>query len=497
MSSLKNVATVDLGAESGRVIVAGFDGAVLRLDEAHRFPNEPVRVRSAARAGDNLHWDVLRLFHEIKTGLGRAARKATLASAGLDTWGVDFALLDARDRLIGNPYHYRDARNDGMLDVIFQRVPRETVFERTGIQFLPFNSLPQLMAMVEDRDDALDAAQTFLTIPDLFNFWLSGAKACEFTNATTTQMYDTRAGAWARGMLATLDIPSHIFPDVVQPGTVLGNVLPAISAETGLPAIPLIAPACHDTGSAVAGTPLTSPRSAYISSGTWSLIGVEAQAPVITAQALAGNFTNEGGVNGTVRLLKNVMGLWLLQESRRTWAHDGHEYGYAELARLASEAQPFVSLIEPDDASFLAPGDMPARIRAYCAARGQHAPAGVAETARCIFDSLALKYRLILEKLEGMLGQSIDAVHVVGGGSQNALLCQLTADAARKPVHAGPVEATAIGNALVQLIALGAIGSLEEGRAIVAHSFPTTTYTPGPMPGLDEAYARFKLLSEH
>jgi rhamnulokinase len=484
------VAAIDLGAESGRVMQAGFDGETLRLDEAHRFPNQPVRVHAGGR--ENLHWDVLRLFHEIKHGLGKAGHAAQLASLGIDTWGVDFALLDARDRLLANPFHYRDARTEGMLDEIFKCVPRESVFERTGIQFLQLNTLVQMMAMSLERDDALESAQTFLTIPDLFNFWLSGRKVCEFSNATTTQMYDTRAGAWARGMLATLGIPTHFFPDVVPPGTVLGDLLAPVASELNMPRIPIIAPACHDTGSAVAGIPMATKHAAYISSGTWSLVGAEAAAPVINAQALAGNFTNEGGVNATVRLLKNVMGLWLLQESRRTWIAEGRDYSYAELAQMASEARPFVSVIEPDDASFLAPGNMPARIRAWCAAHGQPEPDSVAAITRCIFDSLALKYRLVIERVEAMLGYSLDTVHVVGGGSQNALLCQLTADVTGRPVIAGPVEATAIGNALVQLMALGAIKSLEEGRAIVAKSFAVKPYAPQALAGADEAYARFQ-----
>ena len=487
------VAAVDLGAESGRVMRAAFDGRTLRLSEAHRFPNQAVRLAVGERV--SLHWDVLRLFHEIKQGIGRAAHQGAIAAVGLDTWGVDFALLDERDRLIGNPHCYRDPRTGGVLESLSQRLPRAEIFERTGIQFLTFNTLYQVAAMANARDPQLDAARTFLTIPDLFNFWLSGRKACEFSNATTTQMYDTRAGDWARGMLAQAGIPSHFLPEVVAPGTVLGDMQRAVAEELGVTRVPIIAPACHDTGSAVAGAPLRSRHAAYISSGTWSLVGAEASAPVINAQALAANFTNEGGVGGTSRVLKNVMGLWLLQESRRTWAAEGREYGYAELAALAADATPFAHIIDPDDATFLAPGDMPARIRTWCADRGLPQPNTVAEMARCIFDSLALKYRLVIDALADMLGYALETVHVVGGGSQNELLCQLTADVAGRPVVAGPVEATAIGNALVQLIALGAVSNLDEGRAMVARSFAAKTYEPRPDAQVEEAYARFQKLA--
>jgi rhamnulokinase len=487
------VAAVDLGAESGRVMRAAFDGRTLRLDEAHRFPNQAVRLAVGDRI--SLHWDVLRLFHEIKQGIARAAQHGDIAAVGLDTWGVDFALLDSRDRLLGNPHCYRDPRTDGVLDQLLQRVPRAEIFERTGIQFLTFNTIVQMAAMAYAQDPLLDAARTFLTIPDLFNFWLSGRKACEFSNATTTQMYDTRAGAWAHGLLASAGIPSHFLPEVVAPGAVLGELQRAVADELGVRRVPIIAPACHDTGSAVAGAPLRSRHAAYISSGTWSLVGAEAAAPVINAQALAGNFTNEGGVGGTSRVLKNVMGLWLLQESRRTWAAEGREYGYGELAALAADAPPFAHIIDPDDAAFLAPGDMPARIRAWCAERGLPQPGSVAEIARCIFDSLALKYRLVIDALADMLGYELSVVHVVGGGSQNELLCQLTADVAGRPVVAGPVEATAIGNALVQLIALGAVANLDEGRAMVAESFAAKAYEPRHNARVEEAYARFQKLA--
>jgi rhamnulokinase len=342
---------------------------------------------------------------------------------------------------------------------------------------------------------ALEAASTFLMIPDLFNFWLSGRKACEFTDATTTQLYDQRAGDWARSVIGKLGLPSHIFLPVTQPGTVLGPLLPSVAEEVGLDSVPVIAPACHDSGSAVAAVPARNKNAAYISSGTWSIVGVEVHAPIITPQSLQFNFTNEGGVSGTVRFLKNVMGLWIVQECRRVWAQAGEELTYAELAAMAERAVPFVSLVDPDDEAFLRPGDMPARRREFCARTGQPVPEEKGALLRCIFDSLALKYRVAIERIEAMLGRRLEVIHVVGGGSQNRLLCQLTADAAGRPVIAGPVEATAIGNAVVQAMALGHLGSLADAREVIQYSFELITYEPRPAAAWEEAYARFvKLL---
>lgn len=468
---------------------ASFDGRRLSLDEAHRFPNGPVRVLGSQ------HWDALRLFAEIKHGLALAARPAGLDGIGLDTWGLDFGLLDRDDHLVGNPYHYRDARTDGMPERAFQRVPREEIFERTGIQFMPINTLYQLLSMVEAHSAALDAAQTLLLMPDLFNFWLAGRKAVEFTNATTTQMYDQRAGDWAWPLLERLGLPVHILPRVARPATVLGPLLDSVAEEIGAGAnVPVIAPACHDTGAAVAAVPAAEGRWAYISSGTWSLVGAEVARPVITSQSLADNFTNEGGVAGTVRLLKNVSGLWLLQECRRVWAERGAGRSYEWLLAAAEAAQPFAALVDPDDPAFLHPADMPAALAEYCVRAGQPAPASQPALARCIFESLALKYRWVLEKLEGLLGYRLDVIHIVGGGALNVLLCQLTADAAGRPVIAGPVEAAALGNALVQAIALGELASLADARGIVRESFELRRYKPRAGDGWDEAYAKMERL---
>jgi rhamnulokinase len=476
----------DLGAESGRAILGRYDGSRLRLTEVYRFANGPVR------APDGLHWDVQRLFKEIKHGLTRCRQRyGRPASIGIDTWGVDFALLDRRGLLLGEPFHYRDSRTEGVMEEAFKRVPRQEIFERTGIQFLRFNTLYQLLAMVLAGSPALALARTFLTIPDLFNYWLTGRALCEFTNATTTQFYDPRAGAWATSLLDKLGIPTHFLPEVVPPGTVLGALLATVGDETGMEGVPVVAPACHDTGSAVAAVPASRADYAYVSSGTWSLVGVEVQEPLITPESLANNFTNEGGVGGTFRFLRNVQALWLLQECRRAWAEQGHGLSYDELARMAEAAPPFVALIDPDDPSFLSPPDMPTAIEAFCMGTGQPLPQDRGAIVRCVLESLALRYRWVLERAEEMQGRRINAIHVVGGGSQNHVLCRFTADATGRPVLAGPVEATAVGNIIVQVMALGHVSSLEEGRALVRRSFEVTAYEPGERAPWDEAYTRF------
>jgi rhamnulokinase len=476
----------DLGAASGRAILGRYDGGRLRLTEVHRFPNGPVQ------ASDGLHWDVQRLFKEIKNGLALCGQQyGRPASLGIDTWGVDFALLDREGVLLGDPFHYRDSRTEGMMEEAFKRVPRQEIFEHTGIQFMRFNTLFQLFSMALAGSPALELAHTFLTIPDLFNYWLTDRAVCEFTNATTTQFYDPRAGAWATSLLDKLGIPTHFLPEIIPPGTVLGDLLPSVSAETGMEGVPVVAPACHDTGAAVAAVPASGADYAYISSGTWSLVGVELQEPLITPESLANNFTNEGGIGGTFRLLRNVQALWLLQECRRAWAERGHSLSYNELARMAEAAPPFVALIDTDDPSFVSPADMPAAIEAFCVSTGQPPPQDRGAIVRCSLESLALKYRWLIERIEAMRGRRIDAIHVVGGGSQNQVLCRFTADATGRPVLAGPVEATAVGNIIVQAMALGHVSSLEEGRALVRRSFEVTTYEPGERGPWDEAYSQF------
>jgi rhamnulokinase len=487
-----NFLAIDLGAESGRAILATLDGQQLSLTDIHRFPNGPVRLP------DGLHWDILRLWSEIKTALHIATHKhnVQLAGIGIDTWGVDYGLLDRSGALIGNPYHYRDSRTDGMVEESFKRLPRERIFDLTGIQFMQLNTLYQLFSQVVQQSPALQIAETFLTTPDLLNYWLTGRKACEFTMATTTQCYDPRRCAWSQPLLQALGIPTHIFPEVVQPGTVLGHVLPEIAEETGCGAVTVIAPACHDTGSAVAAVPAEAPHFAWISSGTWSIMGAEASDPIVNAHSLKYNFTNEGGVNGTWRFSKNIMGLWLVQECRRTWARAGEELSYAEITRLAAEAEPFHSIIDVDAADFFQPGDMPARIQKYCERAQQPVPETKGAIVRCALESLALKYRWVLDRLEEMLGYHLEPIHIIGGGTQNRLLNQLTADATNRSMVAGPIEATAIGNVLLQAIALGHLKSLSEARAVVRHSFKPATYEPQPSDRWDAAYEKLQKLMQ-
>ncbi|MCE5259253.1 MAG: rhamnulokinase [Chloroflexi bacterium] len=478
---------LDLGAESGRAILGQFDGSKLELKPIHRFPNGPVKIL------DHLYWDVPRLWAEMKEGLAvyRREYKGELASIGLDTWGVDFALLGRNDVLLGMPFNYRDSRTAGMLEAAFVRVPREEVFAQTGIQFMEINTLYQLLAMRLTDDPLLDQAKTLLMIPDLFNYWFTGVKAAEFSIATTSQFYDPRRMDWAYPLLGKLGLPAHILPEVVQPGAVLGPLLPSVAEEVGLDKVQVIAPACHDTGSAVAAVPAAGDDFAYISSGTWSLMGVETRQPIINTDSLKYNFTNEGGVCGTFRLLKNIMGLWLVQQCRHTWQQAGEELSYAELTSLAEHAAPFEAVLDPDCPDFLRPGDMPTRIREYCRRTGQTAPGTKGEIVRCALESLALRYRWVIEKLELMLNRSLKTIHIVGGGCQNQLLCQLAADATRRTVIAGPVEATAAGNLIMQAISCGHIGSLAEGREVVRRSFEVTTYEPRSSAGWNEAYARF------
>ncbi len=480
----------DLGAESGRAMLGAFDGQQLQLSEAHRFLNIPVRVP------DGLHWDALRLWTDIKQGLARAARNqgGPLASIGLDTWGVDFALLDRQGALVGNPYHYRDSRTDGVAEQTFRQMPWEKVFDLTGIQFMPINTLFQLHAMAINRAPALDVAETYLMMPDLFNYWLTGEKVVEFSIATTSQCYDPRQCAWSDPLLAALGIPRRIFPPVVQPGAVLGTLLPAVAEETGAGALRVIAPACHDTGSAVVAVPAESENFAWLSSGTWSVMGAEVPEPIINPASLKYNFTNEGGVFGTFRFSKNIAGLWLVQECRRTWAAQGEELSYSALTEMAAGAAPLVSLVDPDFPEFGMPGDMPARIRAFCQRTGQPVPESKAAVVRCALESLALKYRWVLEKLEEIVGRKLEPLHIVGGGTQNRLLNQFSADAIGRPVVAGPVEATALGNILMQAIALGHIGSLAQGRQVIGQSFERISYEPRDHAAWDEAYPRFVAL---
>ena len=482
---------VDLGAESGRVVLGRFDGGRVSLEEVHRFPNTAVKLP------DGLHWDILRIFSEIKEGLAKAAREVRVEGVGIDSWGVDFGLLDGDGALVSNPYHHRDPRTEGLVEKTFGIVPKEEIYRTTGIQFLPINTLYQLLAM--RGSPLLEAAETMLLIPDLINYWLTGEKACEYTNATTTQLVDLERGGWSEDLLERFGIPGSVLAPIVLPATEFGPLLPEVAEELGTRAdLPVFAVASHDTASAVVAVPAQADDFAYISSGTWSLVGVESREPIVTREAMEANFTNEGGFAGTTRFLKNVMGLWILQECRKQWARDGNEYSYEELARLAKDAPSAGALVDPDHPAFLAPGNMVSRVQSFCERMGQTPPEGPAAIARCVFESLALKYGHAIEQAQRLTGRNVGSINVVGGGSRNALLCQLTADASGLPVVAGPVEATAMGNVMVQAFAQGRVGSPEEIRAVVRDSFESTTYEPGgdedEWSGLRERFS--KLLEE-
>ena len=489
MSSTKKLLAFDLGAESGRGIVGLFDGQRLRLEVVHRFANNPVRILDA------LHWDVLHLYAEMLQTLRRcAADHGGIDALGVDTWGVDFALLGRGGTLLGNPRHYRDPHTEGVMEPAFQKLPRADLYRRTGLQFMRFNTLFQLLALQRDRSPLLDAAETLLFIPDLFNYFFTGIKVNEFSDASTSQLLDPTTRGWAYDVAKAFDLPAKLLGTLVQPGTILGPLRAGVATDTGVTPCPVVAPATHDTGSAVAAVPASTGTWAYISSGTWSLMGVELPAPLLDEKALAYNFTNEGGVGGTVRLLKNIMGLWLVQECRRAWERSGTTYNYDALMRLAAAAPAFVSVVDPDDAGFILPLDMPQALADYCRRTGQPAPGDPGAAVRCALESLALRYRWTLERLEELTGKRIDVIHIVGGGSQNTLLCQLTADACDRLVLAGPVEATAIGNVLVQAIGLGILGSLAEAREVVRRSFEVATFTPHNADAWQAPYQRFRSL---
>lgn len=480
-------AAIDLGAESGRVVLGRVSDQKLELTELHRFPNGPVRTI------DELHWDTLRLWTEMKEGVAQAALQAgRLDGIGIDTWGVDFALLGKNDAMLGNPFHYRDARTNGILEKAFAIVAREEIFRQTGIQFMQFNTVFQLLAMRLAGSPLLEAAQSLLMMPDLFNYWFTGRKCNEFTNATTTQAYDPRAGQWAADLISKMGIPTGIFGEIVPAGTVLGPMRADVREEIRCGDVPVIAPATHDTGSAVAAIPAAGDKPwAFLSSGTWSLMGMEVPAPIVDENSLKYNFTNEGGVGGTFRFLKNIMGLWLVQECRRTWERAGQIYSYAQLTDLAAAAKPFAAIVDPDDPSFLAPGDMPSRIQAYLRKTQQSELTQPGAIVRACLEGLALVYRQTLERIETCTGRKAEILHIVGGGTQNRLLCQWAADATGLTVVAGPVEATAAGNIVVQAVATGVLPDLRAARSLIRRSFEVVVYEPKDTRSWDAAYKQF------
>jgi rhamnulokinase len=470
--SMSSYLAADLGAESGRVMLGSLAGGRLEIEEIRRFPNQPVELPSG------LYWDAFRLFHEIVEGLTIAGRERRLKPAGIgvDTWGVDFGLLAADGGLIDCPRHYRDPRTTGVPERLFETVPRAEVFARTGIQIMSINSLYQLYATRLANPAALENARRLLFMPDLLNYWLTGVERNEVTISSTSQFYDPKARSFATGMLERLGIPSRILGELIEPGCTLGPLLPRLAESTGLSAVPVHAVGSHDTASAVAAVPARGDGWCYISSGTWSLMGVESATPVIDEQSYKLNFTNEAGVAGRTRLLKNIAGLWLLQECRRTWAAQGERFGYDELMEMAGAAGPSRTIIDPDD--FLQPGDMPARIAAWCGEHSLEAPKTKGEFCRTILESLAHRYRDVLEGLEGLTRSRIHTIHIVGGGSRNSLLNQLVANVTGRKVVAGPIEATAAGNLLVQAIGSGEVSGIDEAREIVRNSLQITEFQP-------------------
>jgi sugar (pentulose or hexulose) kinase len=463
---------LDFGAESGRTIVGRFDGDQLSIEPVHRYANTPVKMAGT------LYWDFPRQLNDIFAGMRRAADDGPVASVSVDTWGVDYGFIDARGRLMANPVHYRDSRHERMLEAAFEIVPREEIYMATGIQFMSINTLYQLLSEVREQDPILEHADKLLMMPDIFNHFLCGADVAEYTEASTGQTLDPWTRDWARPLLERLGIPTHFLPEIVAPGTVLGQLLNEVADGTGCRNTQVIAGASHDTPSAVAAIPLRNASTAYISSGTWSLVGLEIDEPVVNAASLAANLTNEGGYGGSITLLRNVMGLWLVQQCRSAlWPGDGAP-SYEEICDLAETGPPGSAFIDPDDPRFLWPGDMPTRIREFCSETDQAVPYTSGALWRVIFESLALKYAWVVDRLAEVTGRTIDRIHIVGGGSQNRLLCQMTANASQLEVVAGPVEATAIGNIAIQAITSGELTDLAQARELIARSFPMETFEP-------------------
>ena len=486
----KKMLAIDLGASSGRGIVGAFDGQKFSLKENHRFSNDPVIL------GGRMYWDILRIFHEIKQSIAKTVLDGdAIRSIGIDTWGVDYALLDASGRMLANPYHYRDARTEGVVSYVGRFFAPSELYAQTGIQCMNFNTIFQLACDLRDDPKMVENASRMLNIPDLLNYFLTGNMANEYTILSTGALLDAYKRDYANKLIAKAGIPQRLFGEIVQPGTSVGKLLPQVQGEVGKLDAEVLTVASHDTASAVIAVPTQEKEFLFISSGTWSLMGTELDAPKINAETEKYNFTNEGGVNNTIRFLKNIMGLWLIQESRRQWRREGKEYSFAELEALAKEAKPFKCFIDPDHPSFVAPGDIPTRVREFCQKTGQYVPETVGEIMRCIYESLAMKYRYTAETIGKLTGISPRVIHVVGGGTKDGFLSQMTADACGIPVCAGPEEATAIGNLLVQLMAAGEAKTLSDARAIVAASFACKHYAPQNTAAWDEAYQIFCALN--
>jgi sugar (pentulose or hexulose) kinase len=490
------VLAFDLGASSCRAMIGFVDEKEkkVRVEELYRWPNYMVRI------GDSLYWDVLRIWYEIKQAIKLAYKRYgdKLVSIGVDTWGIDFALLDEKGELVSNPHTYRDPRTEGVMEEVLRIIPMEKLYERTGIQFWRINTLFQLYSMVKRKDPLLRIAKTFLMVPDLFNYWLSGTIAAEFTEATTTQFLDPRVKNWAYDVLQALGIPIHIFPPVIEPTTKLGKIHTKVVAELSIPRdIEIIAPATHDTASAIAAAPMVNENAGYVSSGTWSLVGIELLEPLINRKAMEYNYTNEGGAFNTITFLRNIQGMWLVEECRRILAEKGTQLTYDEILKMASEAKPFKAFIDPDDDRFVAPLNMVEAINNFLEETKQERPSSIGELFRIIFESLALKYRLVFEQAEDLIGRKLTHINIFGGGSRNWFLNQLTADFTNKTVYAGPEEATSIGNVLLQAAGLGIIKSLKELREYVRNSYKITIFEPRHTKEHDDAYNKFLDIIAH
>lgn len=488
MGKVSKMLAFDFGASSGRAILGTFDGKKLTVEEIHRFSNDPVEIRGS------LHWDILRLFYEIKQGILKCVNSGhgDLASIAVDTWGVDFGLLDEKGNLLGNPYHYRDKLTDGMMEEVFKLIPREEMYKKTGIQFMKLNTVFQLFALKHHDIPALREAKTMLLTPDLLNYFLTGIKSTEYSIASTTQLLEPGKREWSKEIIRRLELPEGIFTDIVPSGTIIGKLSPEIAKELRTAEIPVVATAGHDTQSAIASVPSTENDFVYISCGTWSLMGVEIGKPNLSDKSYEMAFTNEVGVEDKVSYMTNIMGLWLVQESKRQWDREGLNLSFRDLESMAWSAEAFKSFIDPDHDSFIAPGNMPERIAQFCRNTNQSAPEGKGDVVRCIMQSLAMKYRLTVEKLEEILGKKLPVIHMVGGGIKDEMLCQFTADATGREVIAGPVEATSIGNLMVQAIALGLIEGLQDARIAVKNSFPTKIYKPQDADLWSDKYEEFK-----
>ncbi len=488
MAGEKQYIAIDIGAESGRVMLGAVGADKLSLREIHRFPNGPIDESGS------LKWDFNKLFTQIKTGIAKAVKQSggEIAGIGVDTWGVDFGLLDSGGKLIENPYHYRDNRNNGMMEKAFELMPRREIYENTGLQFMQFNTIYQLLSMRLNKPDVLAKAKKLIFIADLFTYYLCGKAFSEYTFASTSQLLDMRTGKWSKAIFDRLNLPMKIMQDIIKPGAIVGKLTEPLAAELNCKLIPVIAVGAHDTASAVAAVPADEKTNwAYLSSGTWSLMGLEVPQAIINDDTYKYPFTNEGGVENTIRLLKNIAGLWLLQECRRQWQKEGADLSYAQLTDMAAKAKPFAVIIDPDYNEFMLPGDMPAKINRFLTRTNQKAIDDKGQMTRVILEALALKSRWVFEKLRGVTGKSIDCLHIVGGGIQNELLCQFTADAIGKKAVAGPIEATAAGNILMQAKAIGQIKSLAQGRRIVHDSFDLKEYKPKQTSEWDKQYKKF------